>query len=580
MFQGWKRVWWLAGLLVMIGGCEDSGTSPAPIPGESPADGTSGTESASEGEEGGATDTEESDSTDVENAQAGACETEIEGCTELLCPSDNDYQTLQDALIAAVPGNVICIGNGMYNLAGRLTIGAAGIIVRGAGIGETVLDFGNQVAGTKGILVKSHGVRIEDLSVRNYLQDGIVFENSNEWGVYGVEVSRSWKTDEVPGDALRAVGGKRGRVGRSERFIETVVDPETQEEIELGVPCQFSGASGAGIHFSGVIQGIVRGGCVIEKNGVGALVVSSEDAGVMDNRISYNGAGILVASNGEENTSPSTRIRVSNNVIQRNNEGADTLPSEGVYALIPASTGIAIVGSVQSEVANNSVEENEGYGILILAYREAYGFPATTDAEFDGYSTGNLVLGNVMVNNGAKPKGLAQQFPAAPPIPALALDGCRDETLPETAEMNNCFSENVSAGQGVPDGEPAGLVFFDACNNYTQINFDPAFSECVHPILPPIDVEMIEDCTNGLDDDDDGATDCDDGDCYEEPVCLEGGAEEGGAEEGGGEEGGGEEGGAEEGGGEEDGAEEGGAEEGGAEEGGAEEGGAEEGGEA
>ena len=151
-------------------------------------------------------------------------------------------------------------------------------------------------------------------------------------------------------------------------------------------------------------------------------------------------------------------------------------------------------------------------------------------------------MNNIFAANGYKPKGLAKTFPAAPPVPSLAADGCRDESEIETSDMKNCFSENRETN---PEGEEseAGFVFFDACNGYTQIAFtlEDALANCTHDMLPPIDVDQAEDCSNGNDDDDDGVTDCDDADCFEDEACLliggETAEEEGGeaAEEEGGE---------------------------------------------
>ena len=472
------------------------------------------------------TDSEESGEEGADVVEQESCTVEIAGCTTLICPSNDDFNTVQDALIQAAPGDVVCLGSGTFRLGGRLTIATGGVVVRGAGQGVTVLDYSKQSAGTKAFLVKSHGVTLEDMTIVNYIQDGIVFENANDWTVGGVEVTREWTNELTPGDALRAVGGKRGRVEWSEN-ITVPGEGENGEALEIGVSSIFSGSYGPGIHLRGTTQALVRGNPVIQGNSLGILLVSAVDTEIRDANIRNNGAGVLIASAVNGGLGKSARVRVQNSVIAENNLGEDVFPGpseegglpESSWA--PAGTGVAVIAAEDTHILENSIQQNNGYAVFLLTHREDYGFPMPEGGTVAPYVTGTYVSNNSFAANGSKPLGISKTFPASPPVPAMATDGCRDESVPESAETRNCFMNNMEAGLRGQESSSASFVFFDACNGYTQIAFEPedALAACEHAALAPIDQEQAEDCENGIDDDDDGAIDCEDGDCFLDPVC-------------------------------------------------------------
>ena len=63
---------------------------------------------------------------------------------------------------------------------------------------------------------------------------------------------------------------------------------------------------------------------------------------------------------------------MENCVISGNNKGEASLPTEGEYAWVPAGTGVAVIAAKDSLLAGNSIQENDGFGVLLLAHREEY----------------------------------------------------------------------------------------------------------------------------------------------------------------------------------------------------------------
>ena len=91
-------------------------------------------------------------------------------------PGDDVQRVLQTALLTVEPGTVIELGEGRYEFDGSLSLDVAGVTLRGAGMGKTILDFSRQEAGTggEGILVTSDDFVIENLSVLNTKGEDVI----------------------------------------------------------------------------------------------------------------------------------------------------------------------------------------------------------------------------------------------------------------------------------------------------------------------------------------------------------------------------------------------------------------------
>jgi len=118
-----------------------------------------------------------------------------------------EYATIQAAVDAAQPGDLVRVGPGVYREQVVVGKGKHDIVIRGTDRNRVVLDGGD---GTRfnGIVVHADGIAVENLTVRGYASDGILFtppkdvrDQLNGWrvsfvtaannGLHGVEALRS-----------------------------------------------------------------------------------------------------------------------------------------------------------------------------------------------------------------------------------------------------------------------------------------------------------------------------------------------------------------------------------------------------
>ena len=118
-----------------------------------------------------------------------------------------EYPTIQAAVDAAQPGDLVRVGPGIYRE--QVVVGPAkhDVVIRGTDRNRVVLDGGGG-ARFNGITVHADGVAVENLTVRGYATDGVVFtppkdapKQLNGWrasyvtaannGLHGIEALRS-----------------------------------------------------------------------------------------------------------------------------------------------------------------------------------------------------------------------------------------------------------------------------------------------------------------------------------------------------------------------------------------------------
>jgi len=84
-----------------------------------------------------------------------------------------DYATIQDAVDAAVEGDIVLIDVGVYNES--VAVETDNIVIRGVDRNEVILDGEHSEEMANGIIVFSNGVAVENLTVRNYYSNGLFF---------------------------------------------------------------------------------------------------------------------------------------------------------------------------------------------------------------------------------------------------------------------------------------------------------------------------------------------------------------------------------------------------------------------
>ena len=189
-------------------------------------------------------------------------------------------QRLQEALIIAQPGDVVAIGAGRFLLTDGLSLDAANVTVRGAGMEATVLDFTGQLGAGEGLLVTSDDVTLRDFAVENAKGDAIKSKGADRIVYYRVRAEWTGGPKETNG----AYG---------------IYPVESTGVLIDGVVAK--GASDAGIYV-GQSKDITVRNSIADGNVAGIEIENSRNALVMGNLATRNTGGILVFRS-EEHTS-------------------------------------------------------------------------------------------------------------------------------------------------------------------------------------------------------------------------------------------------------------------------------------
>jgi parallel beta-helix repeat protein len=92
---------------------------------------------------------------------------------QIIQPSENAYEEIQEALILAEPGDVIRLTAGIFHLQDSLSLDIKGVQIEGEGMDQTILNFSNQQSGAQGLSITSDNVTLQDFSVQNAKGDAI-----------------------------------------------------------------------------------------------------------------------------------------------------------------------------------------------------------------------------------------------------------------------------------------------------------------------------------------------------------------------------------------------------------------------
>lgn len=345
-----------------------------------------------------------------------------------------DHATIQRAVEVAEPGDLVLVAAGTY--AESVVVASPGITIRGTDRNAVVLDGGHELAA--GFVVVVDGVAIENLTVRNFVADGVLFDGTaggrepDADGLFGTEGSAlvgfrvSYVTAANNGaDGIRVLAARDGLVEHSYASGH----PTAGVAVEQCAACN-----------------IVVTDTVAELNGIG-----------------YSGANA------------SGSVYVVGGVFRGNRLGMAVSSQEGMQ-LAPQSDGV---------LAGNSVIDNGNPAAPVSSLGLTGGGIALSGA------TGNTLLRNRITGNGLFGVGLlvlGQYLPATNRIEANAFDGNGVDLYYElpaggVGTYDNCFVENAFATSLPTDIEtvlpcdaPAG----------------PVVPGALTPTEPPVDVDHRE----------------------------------------------------------------------------------------
>jgi parallel beta-helix repeat protein len=381
-------------------------------------------------------------------------------------PGPDVQQAAQEALIDAVPGDVILFEAGTHQLSRGLSLDVDGVTIRGRGMNRTVLSFADQTSGAEGILVTADDFAIEEIAVEDAAGDGIKVEGAD--GVTFRKVRVEW------------TGGPSADNGAYGLYPVQCANVLIDESVAIG-------ASDAGIYVGQSTNVIVRNSRA-ENNVAGIEIENTTDADVYGNVATDNTGGILIFNLPGLQVALGERTRVFDNEVVGNNT-ANFAPPGNIVGKVPRGTGIAAIAAHSVEIFDNRIADNGTVNLGIISY-------LTTELEFsddryDPYTDTVYVHDNRFSGGGTEPtdelgflivQGLATVQEAPIVVPDVVIDGYINPDLAVGGELP---ADKKICITGNGDADFANL---DKPNEFADVTSSLAPHDCTHPPLPAVTI--------------------------------------------------------------------------------------------
>lgn len=293
-----------------------------------------------------------------------------------------DYPTIQAAVDAARPGQIILIAPGVYHEAVRIK--TSGITLRGEDRNRVILDGNFQLP--NGVEIEANDVVVENMTAEHYLGNGFYWDSDDE-DHYLSGYRGSYLTAYDNGNyGIYAFNAQNGQFDHS----YAAGQPDSGFYIGQCFPC------------NALIDEVVS-----EWNATGYSGANSGgNLVIRDSLWRENLSGIAIGSNDFERHPPERQSIVYHNQIA-DNTNAQAPTKRFQYETL--GTGIVIGGGVGNVVLDNTIDQ-EQYGIIVIANPDKHLWvPAD-----------NRILSNTITRSGMADLALAA--PAGP---------------------NNCFAGNT-----------------------------------------------------------------------------------------------------------------------------------------
>ncbi len=310
-----------------------------------------------------------------------------------------DAFTIQEAVDRAQPGDLILIDPGVYTE--QVTISTNDVVLRGRDRNTVFIDGVHSL--DTGVQVNSNGVAIENLTVRNYLGDGI--------SVGGAVVPAQI-------DSFRSFHVTTSNTGENGIALRNVINAELQQGWH-------SGHGSAGV----LIQDCVNCNTLVsstltEFSARGFSVVGASEAVSITSVTSRNNRAGIVIEDGE--TTQTTGVVVAASIIQNN--GFSQSPVSNPAIDTSFGVGVHIGGSLRTQVVANRITGNTAAAVLL-------GQNVTNTS---GNPLGARIEGNAVVDN--RDADIVIAFTSATVDPDFCISANGDATITptEAADAATC----------------------------------------------------------------------------------------------------------------------------------------------
>lgn len=302
----------------------------------------------------------------------------------------DDFPTIQKAVDAADKGTTVVIKPGVYKEA--VVVTTPHLVIRGVDRFRTILH-GKDKKNNGFTVDGTHHVTIMNLTVRNYLGNGIYFNNTRYYTANRIDSIKNRTYGLYAFDSYYGV---------------------------------FKNSWGYGSGDSAFYIGQCLGcGALLEnlksvKNYLGYSGTNATGVTIRNSVFARNGAGIVPNTLPTEEYAPNRGTFMYDNIVKNNNYSK--IPPAGFSETvgIPFGTGIWMPGTMNNVARSNVISNHDRYGILITPSID----PATSLAPMN-----NTVIKNRIINSG---------------MYDLAYDGAGED---------NCWADNIFETSGPPEIE-------------------------------------------------------------------------------------------------------------------------------
>lgn len=286
-----------------------------------------------------------------------------------------DAPTISAAVSLAKPGDLVLVAPGKYHES--VKISTSRITLRGESRDKVVID--GRLRQPNGVVVTAPGVAVENLTVRNNTQNGVLVTGSAKAAAGMPGQSGGYDTGDEPVTFLKSFAVSHVTATRNGLYGIYAFSARNGV-IEHSYT---SGSADSGIYVGQCkpCRIVVRDN-VAELNAVGYEGTNaSGDMYVVGNRLVGNRVGLTTNSDHQEKLLPQQDAVIAGNLIAANQQKATPEQADGGWGI-----GIGVDGGTANRFVRNRIADNSNAGLVITA---------TADIQPDG----NQILDNTFAAN-------------------------------------------------------------------------------------------------------------------------------------------------------------------------------------
>jgi hypothetical protein len=281
-----------------------------------------------------------------------------------------DYDSIQAAVDAAEPGDLVLVGEGVYNEA--VIVQTNNIVIRGVDRNTVILD--GEFEEENGVIVFSDGVAVENLTVRNYSGNGLFWTGDYGSDIFVDGYRASYVTTHNIGVygiyAFNAINGQIDNAYASG-------SDDSSYYIGQCNPCNALLYNVEGAHSQLGYSG---------TNSTGTTVAASY---FHDNLI-----GVVPNSQDGEELAPNAGTHIVGNLIQNNNN--PDVPSRNTGFQLGLGSGVVLAGVTNNIVERNTIVDNTRGGVIAVDWIDNV-FGSGNGADYPAMD--NIVRDNVITGS-------------------------------------------------------------------------------------------------------------------------------------------------------------------------------------